>query len=151
MATEPERSTQEIGRREFLDYLIGGSFLITGLSILGSVVRYAFPPVAASSGEGGPVEVAAVAEITPGTGKILPFRDTSIVVVNAPDRFVALSAVCTHAGCVVEYNPQTKQIDCPCHGGVFDLQGNVLAGPPPKPLPQFRVEVKGDKLVVGVT
>jgi cytochrome b6-f complex iron-sulfur subunit len=139
----------EVGRRQFLDYLIGGSFAVTLLSIAASILRYITPPHIRSAAQSGPVEVASAAEVPPGTGKVVPYEDTSIIVINQSGKFLALSAICTHAQCVVEYNPQKKEIDCPCHGGVFDLQGNVVAGPPPKPLAQYRAEVKGEKVLVG--
>lgn len=51
-------------------------------------------------------------------------------------RFVAYSAICTHAGCTVQFNPHAQEISCPCHGAVFDPNNNaqVLAGPAPYPL-----------------
>lgn len=56
--------------------------------------------------------------------------------------FVAFSAVCTHAGCAVEFNPGNMQFVCPCHGGTYDARtGQVLAGPPPSPLPPIQVHV----------
>jgi nitrite reductase/ring-hydroxylating ferredoxin subunit len=47
---------------------------------------------------------------------------------------VALSAVCTHLGCVVAWQDQAGEFLCPCHGGRFSADGQVLGGPPPKPL-----------------
>lgn len=150
MRDEDQRAVaDDMGRRQFLDYLIGGSFAVTLLSIAGSILRYITPPHIRTSTQTGPVEVASTAEIPPGTGKVLPYQDTSIIVINQGDRFVALSAVCTHANCVVEYDPQRKQIHCPCHGAVFDTEGNVVSGPPPRPLAQYRAEVKGENVVVA--
>lgn len=63
--------------------------------------------------------------------------------------FVAFSAICTHAGCPVRYDPSNMQFVCPCHGGVFDARtGNVLQGPPPSPLPSIPVQVVGGQLRV---
>jgi thiosulfate dehydrogenase [quinone] large subunit len=56
--------------------------------------------------------------------------------------FVAFSAVCTHAGCPVQYDQSTTQFVCPCHGGVYDARtGQVLQGPPPRPLPRIPVRI----------
>jgi len=53
----------------------------------------------------------------------------------------ALSATCAHLGCRVHWNSDQKQFQCPCHGGVYDRQGNVVAGPPPRGLERLNVRV----------
>lgn len=71
------------------------------------------------------------------------------VLVRLPDgRFVAYSAVCTHQGCTVAYNPDTRKLACPCHGGVFDPANGakVVAGPPPRPLPTVSTELRDGKI-----
>lgn len=63
--------------------------------------------------------------------------------------FVAFSAVCTHAGCPVQYDQSNVQFVCPCHGGVYDARtGKVLQGPPPAPLPAIPVHVVAGQLRV---
>jgi len=55
--------------------------------------------------------------------------------------------VCTHAGCGVGYDPSNEQFICPCHGGTYDAKtGQVLAGPPPAPLPKIPVTVTNGKV-----
>ncbi|HEX8971055.1 Rieske 2Fe-2S domain-containing protein [Oryzihumus sp.] len=72
------------------------------------------------------------------------------VVHSAANTFVAFSAVCTHAGCPVQYDPGSVQFVCPCHGGVYDGRtGQVLQGPPPAPLPSIPVHVAGGRIRVG--
>jgi len=63
----------------------------------------------------------------------------------------AYSAVCTHQGCTVSYNPTGKTLDCPCHGGKFDPAngGKVLGGPPPRPLDTYKVAIQGDSIVTA--
>lgn len=62
-------------------------------------------------------------------------------------QFVAFSAVCTHAGCGVGYDQTNEQFVCPCHGGTYDAKtGQVLAGPPPAPLPKIPVTVTNGKV-----
>ena len=53
----------------------------------------------------------------------------------------AFSAICTHLGCIVQWNPGAKQFVCPCHHGMYDFNGNVLSGPPPRPLEKFEVKL----------
>jgi len=61
----------------------------------------------------------------------------------------AYSAVCTHEGCTVQYNSSSKNLQCGCHGAVFDPEsdGNALSGPTNKPLPKIKVAVEGAWIV----
>jgi len=71
-----------------------------------------------------------------------PDGNPAWVVHPSGDTFVAFSAVCTHLGCPVQYEPSTIEFICPCHGGVYDARnGQVLQGPPPMPLPSIAVKV----------
>lgn len=79
-----------------------------------------------------------------------PHKDRPAVLIHLADGFVAYDALCTHLGCQVHYNKvpapgwenNPQQIFCPCHGGVYDLKtGNVLSGPPPRPLAKIKLEI----------
>lgn len=72
------------------------------------------------------------------------FRDLAgreVVLVNTQEGLKAISTVCTHLGCKVYWEPENNRFFCPCHGGVFDINGNVVSGPPPRPLDNYPVEV----------
>jgi Rieske Fe-S protein len=72
------------------------------------------------------------------------------VVHAAANTFVAFSAICTHAGCTVQFDPSAVQFICPCHGGMFDGRtGQVLQGPPPSPLPSIPVHVVKGQIRMG--
>src|ERR671925_710571 len=62
----------------------------------------------------------------------------------------AMHSTCTHLGCRTSYDRETKQILCPCHGGVYDLNGAVVAGPPPSPLPQLNARIEDGNVFVQV-
>jgi len=62
----------------------------------------------------------------------------------------ALHSTCTHLGCRTAYDRRSKRILCPCHGGVFDVQGNVLDGPPPAPLPSLTTRIEDGQVMVQV-
>jgi cytochrome b6-f complex iron-sulfur subunit len=143
-----DETTGRMGRRSFLNFLMtAGAGLLAAFGAY-SVGRYLWPP--RRDGAGGParVEAGSVAAFPEGAGKKVVFRNQPVWVIRAPFGFVALSAVCTHLGCIVEYD-RGKGIWCPCHAAFFDLRGNVVSGPAPKPLPSFPVAVVGDKVVVG--
>jgi menaquinol-cytochrome c reductase iron-sulfur subunit len=62
--------------------------------------------------------------------------------------FVVFSRACTHLNCLVRWNGSKSQFFCPCHGGVFDKDGKVIAGPPPRPLEKLPVKVENGLLYV---
>lgn len=74
--------------------------------------------------------------------------DPAVIVHTSGSQFFAYDAVCTHAGCTVQYDPQYKLLVCPCHGGAFDPAhgAQVVAGPPPSPLTPLpiTIDAKGD-------
>lgn len=77
-----------------------------------------------------------------------PGEHDPCVLVRLSDReLVAYSQKCTHLSCAVIPRPDRGDILCPCHHGFFDLRtGQVLAGPPPRPLPRIRLEVRGNAI-----
>jgi cytochrome b6-f complex iron-sulfur subunit len=78
-------------------------------------------------------------------GSVLMFKfgtAPAMLIHHQDGSWVALSAVCTHLGCTVQYEPQANRIHCACHGGVYDPRtGANVSGPPPKPLKLFKVAV----------
>ncbi len=72
----------------------------------------------------------------------------NIIVINTNGSFKALSDICTHQGCSVNYNKNSNNIICPCHGGAFDLNGSVLGGPPPSSLKKYSVTKSGNILTI---
>jgi thiosulfate dehydrogenase (quinone) large subunit len=69
--------------------------------------------------------------------------DPAVVIHGSDSKFYAYDAVCTHAGCSVQYDPSSKLLICPCHGGVFDPLhgGQVIQGPPPSPLTALAIHI----------
>ena len=64
-------------------------------------------------------------------------------------RFTVFSVNCTHLGCPVRWEKEAELFMCPCHGGVYYKDGSVAAGPPPKPLPQYKVRIQNGQVQVG--
>ena len=76
---------------------------------------------------------------------------TVVYLVRTGDESVrALHSTCTHLGCRTSYDRKAKRIVCPCHGGVFDVNGAVLEGPPPAPLPTLETRVQDGQVMVQV-
>jgi cytochrome b6-f complex iron-sulfur subunit len=71
-----------------------------------------------------------------------------VAVVAGPAGSYALSLACTHARCTVRWDRGARQFLCPCHGGRFDAEGRVVAGPPPAPLRRLEIREDGDAFEV---
>jgi menaquinol-cytochrome c reductase iron-sulfur subunit len=67
---------------------------------------------------------------------------------HTPTDVTVFSPICPHAGCYYNWDPESHQFHCPCHGSVFSINGKVLGGPAPRPLDTLQHEIKGDELYV---
>ncbi len=77
-------------------------------------------------------------------------NDTPVIVIHHPNKgYIALSRVCTHLGCLVDYDSATGRIICPCHGANFTVEGKVISGPAPRPLKKMPLLLKGDSILIG--
>ncbi len=135
-------------RRGFLLGGLIGSFSAFAAMLLYPVWRFIMPPPVPESKQSS-VKAATVDELKPNTGKIFPFGNKPAMLVRLPNgEYRAFSAVCTHLQCTVQYREDYKLIWCACHNGKFDLNGNVLSGPPPAPLEVYDVFISGKDITV---
>jgi cytochrome b6-f complex iron-sulfur subunit len=90
-------------------------------------------------------------KLAAGTVLMFKFGTAPAMLIHHLDgTWVALTAVCTHLGCTVQYEPQMNRIHCACHGGVYDPRtGANVSGPPPKPLKLFKVAVNETGVLVS--
>ena len=75
-------------------------------------------------------------------------QDQQVYIVRTEQGFFAVSAVCTHLGCITKWNPEVNLIQCPCHGSMFKEDGTVVHGPAPRPLPHFIMRLMPDGSLV---
>jgi len=68
---------------------------------------------------------------------------------KADGTFVVFFPECTHLGCAFSWKQEVRQFQCPCHGGKFDIDGNRIAGPPPRPLDRYQVKVEGEYIKIN--
>ena len=68
-------------------------------------------------------------------------KQTVVFIDRDGDGYRAMSSTCAHLGCRVKWDTESKHFLCPCHGGVYDREGRVLAGPPPRPLDRIAVRL----------
>ena len=142
---------QLISRRTFLRYVLnGGVFALVGAALY-PIARYLYPPLGVEASVSS-VAAAKVGELAVNTAKIFRFGNRPGILVRTPqDELKAFSAVCTHLNCTVQYKDDDSLIWCACHNGKYDLNGQVISGPPPRPLEAYQVNVRGDDIVVSKT
>ncbi|MGC8594903.1 MAG: ubiquinol-cytochrome c reductase iron-sulfur subunit [Candidatus Kryptoniota bacterium] len=144
-----DRDNTKLSRRSFLDYLLGLGVIAWLASVIYPVIKYFQVPEQA---EATPSSVVAgsTKDLKPNSGVVFRFGNEPAILVDTPDgKFKAFSAVCTHLQCTVQYRSDMQRIWCACHGGVYDLNGRNIAGPPPRPLEEYKVMLKGDEIIVS--
>ena len=78
----------------------------------------------------------------------VPTRKMAFIVKNDNDSISVLSNLCPHLGCGVDWDATAGHFRCPCHGGVFDLQGRVVEGPPPRPLDRLAFKLEDGAIFI---
>jgi len=142
----PEPSERgEVATRRFFLAAAGAAGLCYAGALAYPIYRYLASP------EEMAMNATAVTEVTLKDAQKLPagsvlmfkFGTAPAMLIHHTDgRWVAMTAVCTHLGCTVQYEPQADRIHCACHGGVYDsYSGANVSGPPPKPLKLFKASV----------
>lgn len=148
--SEPEAKNEdkEISRRKF--FLTVGWFGIFS-SLAGTVlgaVRFMFPNVLYE-----PPTAFKIGKPSDYPDNTVTFvQDKRLFVVKGKDGFEGIrviSAICTHMGCTPKWVDANNRWECPCHGSVFNIKGQVIAGPAPNPLPWYKATIASDgKLLV---
>lgn len=142
---ETQIGGEPVSRRSFIRYLLGFSIVGTLAGVLTPIIGYLWPPKTVVTGVGGRVEVGPVADFPVEQGQVLAINDKPVMVVNTTQGGIkAYSAICTHLGCVTEWDQAKQVIRCPCHDGRFNpVNGAIISGPVPSPLPQLDVTIDG--------
>jgi len=129
-----------VTRRDFLNEVTLGALGIAGLGSVAVTYQYFSPNVLfepPTSFRVGNPDLYPVQSVT-----IL--QEQQFYIVRMPDGFYAVSAICTHLGCVTQWKPDSDQIACPCHGSKFKADGTKIEGPAPRPLPHFAISLTAD-------
>ena len=152
----PEEEAKGLDRRKFLT---ASAMALAGTVYVGAmaypVYRYLADPAERAE------ELAAIKEVTipradiplAGTALMFRFGASPTMLIHLKDgKLVCFSAVCTHLGCTVQYQPEEQRIYCACHGGKYDMEtGKNVGGPPPKPLKAYSVEESDEQVVIRRT
>jgi cytochrome b6-f complex iron-sulfur subunit len=145
----PGEIARILSRRDLLDLAVGSTTVMAAAAVLGPLGLYLAAPGSERSTR---------AEVALGSAESIPVGgartrvidgEEYVIVRRSETSFHALSATCTHSRvCRVDWDPERRQLVCPCHRGVFDLFGNVVSGPPPRPLTRREVVVRNGEVYV---
>jgi Rieske Fe-S protein len=140
-----------VKRRSVLNWFLGTSLVGLLASVLYPVTRYLIPPKAAEATAASVTLEIKAPTVKSNTGQIFKFGSKPAILVRTPaGELRAFTAVCTHLNCTVQYREDLRHIWCACHNGHFDpATGRNIAGPPPRPLEQYTVNLRGDTIVVS--
>jgi cytochrome b6-f complex iron-sulfur subunit len=134
-------------RRTFLGVFLGGLGSIAAAAVSWPLFRYLAPR---SGGENAGKVVIPETDIREGEAKFFEYAGSSAVMVRKRGGgLVAFSAVCTHLGCIVQWEKDKQDFLCPCHAGRFSSDGAVMSGPPPKSLQKLPFVLDGGNITVG--
>lgn len=136
-------------RRSFVGWILGGGLVASVVSFLYPAFKFMLPPAIpeASTNE---VAAGKVQDLKPNSGKIVKFGSRPALLIRTSEaEWRAFSAICTHLNCTVQFQESTHQIWCACHNGFYDINGKVVSGPPPRPLEEYTVHVRGDDVVIS--
>jgi cytochrome b6-f complex iron-sulfur subunit len=129
-----------LSRRDFFNEVAISALGIAGLGATVVTYRYLSPNVLfeppAKFRAGSP-------ELYP-INSITFLEDQQVYIVRTAAGFYAVSAICTHLGCITRWNPQANQIQCPCHGSKFKRDGTKVVGPAPRSLDHFSISLTAD-------
>ena len=136
-------------RHDFLN-LVKRTLAASGLAaLLGPTIAYFFPPELEET-PSYPVLVSSESALTVGSSKTVKFGRYPAIIVNTQNCLRAYSAVCTHFACIVAWDPEIKQLVCPCHAGFFDPEdGSVISGPPPTGLAPLNIEILAGDIYIS--
>ena len=152
---------KELSRRKFMQTAIWGIGGLIGIGFGVPAVAYVAGPALKNQQVQTWMQLGPVSKVELGsptlftltlqtqTGWIVNSQDVSVYVLTTDGRsFIAMSNICTHLGCHIRWIAEQNHFFCPCHNGVFDISGNVVSGPPPRPLTRYDVKVDNGEIFV---
>jgi cytochrome b6-f complex iron-sulfur subunit len=148
VSADEKTISSEPQRRRFVEIFFGAGVAASLASFLYPVLRYLLPPQTAEL-TSDTVLAGKVGDLKPNSGKIFRFGSRpAILILSADGTYHALSAICTHLGCTVQYRADMHEVWCACHNGLYALNGRNISGPPPRPLESYEVILKGNEIYV---
>lgn len=142
---------KETFRRDFIRTLFASGFLVWIGAFIYPVYRYLKPREEEDSTNAVQSIIAGkVGDFASTRARLVRFGSKPVLLLkNDQGEIVALGATCKHLGCTVQYLAEKNHIFCGCHGGVYDLTGKNVSGPPPAPLDKYHVAIDGENIIVS--
>jgi len=129
-----------VTRRDFFNEITGAALGIAGLGSAVVTVKFLSPNVLFEP----PMKFRVGTPDDYPVNSVTYMVNQQVYIVRMTEGFYAVSAVCTHLGCITQWKPEDNLIECPCHGSKFRRNGTVVAGPAPRPLPHFAIRLTPD-------
>ena len=129
-----------VSRRDFLNEITLGALGVAGLGSAALTYQYFSPNVLfepSTTFRAGNPDLYPVDSVT-------FLQDQQVYIVRTNAGFYAVSAVCTHLGCITQWKPEASMNACPCHGSKFHSDGKKIEGPAPRPLPHYAINLTAD-------
>ena len=137
------------GRRNLVQWLLGGGLAASIVSFRYPALKFMNPPEVPEAAVN-EASVGKAAGFKANAGKIVKFGSRPVLLIRVDEtEWRAFSATCTHLNCTVQYQETSRQIWCACHNGFYNLNGQVVSGPPPRPLDEYTVHIRGDEVVIS--
>ena len=144
-----EIEPEEPHRRTLFKWLTRIFLSLWGVGIIGVIASYIKAPSLPRSAGLNIVSAGEADSLNPGEARLVRNGSSPFHVVRTlSGEMIAVSALCTHFSCVLNWNQQNRTFVCPCHNGVFNATGDVISGLPTKPLSTLRVEVRRGEILV---
>lgn len=140
----------KIGRRSFLNILMALVLLVGLGGVIRTILLFLWPSkeIIGGGAAGGATSIP-LKEVPVGGAKTIRYQGKPFIIVRSAAGIYAVSAVCTHLGCIVYWDKDKKVLACPCHTAFFSLNGSVISGPPPSPLPVAQVKIIGEQIILS--
>ncbi len=139
-AAAGESPGSNMTRRDFFNEVAAGALGIAGLGAAVVTYQYLSPNVLF---EPSTTFRAGSPDLFP-LDSVSYLQDQQVYIVRTKEGFYAVSAVCTHLGCITQWKPEADLIACPCHGSKFKADGTKVEGPAPRSLPHFSITLTAD-------
>jgi cytochrome b6-f complex iron-sulfur subunit len=139
-ALELAPQSEGSNRREFLDAIAMASLGVAALGGVRVLIGYLSPNVLFEP----PTRFRAGAPDSYPVNSVTFIADQLVYLVRSQQGMWALSAICTHLGCITQWKADANMIACPCHGSKFRMNGTKIEGPAPRPLPRLSLTLTAD-------
>ncbi|MFQ5431946.1 MAG: ubiquinol-cytochrome c reductase iron-sulfur subunit [Nitrospinota bacterium] len=148
---EEQRDWSElsVGRRLFINGSLLAALAAAAAGAFYPLFRYLFPVSQGKKALKIETFRLSAMELPVGEARFFKFkRKVAVLIRKNEQQVIAMSAVCTHLGCIVKFSESDWLLKCPCHGAIFDLNGKVLAGPAPLPLELYGAVIENNEIIV---